>query len=71
MNRAKWYITALIVGWALTAAAGFAAVVTERAQVLLRVEANEEHIEDHEQRLRKLEQVAADVRWIREHLANE
>ena len=67
-GAAKWVIIGLIVGWSLTAAGGVWAVASTTASLQADVAANTEAISDHEKRLRVLERMAGDVRWIRKRL---
>ena len=71
-KRWQWLAIGLIVTWSLTLIGGVWAVATDRQSLTLRSELNAVQLDDHEQRLRVIEQqlhqIRTDVRWIRHHL---
>ena len=73
-GRSKWFAIGLIVSWGLTLAGGVWWVATERQTLAQAVHAHERSLDDHEIRLRliesRIEQIAADVRWIRYVMEN-
>jgi len=75
-SRRGWTLTAaaVVVAWLVSLVTVVSALSTDRAECKQKIGHNAAAIEDHEQRLRTLEkdtgQMAADVRWLRENLAN-
>ena len=71
-KRWQWLAIGLIVTWSLTLIGGVWAVATDRQSLTLRSELNAVQLDDHEQRLRVIEQqlhqIRTDVRWIRRYL---
>ena len=71
-KRRHWIAIGLIVTWSLTVLGGVWAVATDRQVLTIRSEVHASQLDDHEQRLRVIEQqlhqIRTDVRWIRRHL---
>ena len=71
-KRRHWVAIGLIVTWSLTVLGGVWAVATDRQVLTIRSEVHASQLDDHEQRLRVIEErlhrIETDVRWIRRYL---
>jgi len=67
----RWVaIAAILLGWlsSIVGAAWWAG--SDRTRVHMQIDANCGRLDDHEIRLRVVERIGADVRWIRQDLEN-
>ena len=58
-------ITVVLLGWLSGLVHATWTASADRTRMVLSIEANDETLADHEVRMRKVENMAADVRWIR------